>query len=961
MFKRIGLILAAAGALGAVAVAQTTSSTKTISNFATATYIDQFGQPQVTTSNTAITVIAQVYAINVIPNTVSATGAFGPTDATNFTGAPAATNDEQALAGATTNFGYTITNPGNGADIYNLAVSLDPTNNASPLTNTVIYLDSNGNGQVDPGENTVTSVNVPEGGSVKIVVSVDVPSSATNGTVYKLDLVGVSQNSVAALDRNNLSRVTVVNDAILDLNKAAAGPDVNNQITYTISGSNTGNQAAKSRPGIVVISGTNAGTYNGILISDPVPANTTYVQSSASSTSGAALVRTVYSTAATGNAWSFDQPASGVLRVGLLMLPRSPITDPLNTGTISSNVPQTGINVTYSLSFKVSVNAGVAAGSTVTNTATIDYRLNNGTTDRTNTASTTSTVAIARGVNLTPAAVTSYTDPVTGKSFTYTNGADSQTVASAPMNTVVTFVNTVTNNGNANDTFNITLDATSNLPAGSTVAFYQSDGVTPLSSGVNLNAGISTNIVVKVTLPAASVPVGAPFNAVIRATSVSSATTTDLTTNTITALTSGLGVTLLNNDSSTTTVPPAGTSSAAVTPSTNPGTTVNYPLVVNNTGASSDNFNLTATGVGLPSGAIVQFFADANGDGIPDSGSPIANTGPVAAGGYAQIVAVVTIPANAAPQTGSTTTRPIVFTATSTSNAATSATQVNSLTINAVNAISFVTNAFGSVTSPGTVLYTHTLTNNGNENITSLQVAPAAGSALFTYTVYLDSNGNGVIDTGEPVLNNGATLSTPIAPNAQIAVIVQVSADPGIASGGAPEQRVITATATFASNGTASASVQDTTNVVSGTLSVNKTAAVNALNTDGKVRPRSLVSNQALSEITYTITVGNNGGGSATNVVVTDAVPLYTDFKFGSASVTGCPSGAICAVEYSTDGGSTWSTTAPADTNSNGLSDAGDAARVTHLRVRVLNTGSTPVDAFPSGTTMTLVFAVSVR
>jgi hypothetical protein len=107
--------------------------------------------------------------------------------------------------------------------------------------------------------------------------------------------------------------------------------------------------------------------------------------------------------------------------------------------------------------------------------------------------------------------------------------------------------------------------------------------------------------------------------------------------------------------------------------------------------------------------------------------------------------------------------------------------------------------------------------------------------------------------------------------------------------------------------------------------------------------------------------VTNVGSAPVTNVVVTDAVPTYTDFKFGSASVTGCPSGAVCAVEYSTDGGSTWSLTAPADTNTNGYSDAGDAARVTHIRVRVLNTGSTPVNAFPSGTVLTILFTVSVR
>jgi trimeric autotransporter adhesin len=978
MFKRIGIAAVTAALLFGTALAQSATPAGTqIQNQASATYTDASGQAQVATSNLAITVVQQVYAINITPNTQSATGAFGPTDPSNFTGVPASTNDDQALGGANDNFAYTILNPGNGADTYTLTVVLDPAN-TTPLTGVTVYNDANGNGQVDAGDTVITgwnagtltgTVSVPANGNTKVVVSVNVPSIAA-GTAFKLDLTGVSSGGATITDKNNLSRVTVVSDAILDLNKAAAGPDASGQITYTINGSNTGNQAAKSRPGIVVITGTNPGTYNGVLIADTIPAGTTYVQNTTSGSAGSPLALVVYSTTASGTAWSFDQPASGVLRVGLLMLPASPIATATNTSATSTTTVPTSAN--YSLSFKASVNAATASGSSILNTSTIDYRRTNGTTDQTTTSNQTTSIApTTRSVGVgpngfatgNPGAITGYTDPVTGRSFTYTgsgtgapvNTTDTQAVPSQRMNTTVSFVQSITNTGNANDVFNITLDASSNLPVGSSVAFYLSDGATPLSSGIALSAGASTNFVVKVILPAVAAPVtGAPFNAVIKATSQADSTKTDITTDRITALTDGLGVTLVNNDTSAGTTPPAGTSATPITLTTTPGGSVNYPLVVTNTGAATDTFNLTASGAGLPSGATVQFFIDANGDGLPDNATPIGNTGPVSAAAYLQLVAVVTVPASASPQTAVSFT----FTATSTDNATTQATQADALTVSAVNSFAFSPNRSGTITSPGTLVYSHAVTNNGNSNLTALQIAPTGGIAGFGYQFYVDANNNGVIDAGEQQISATAatTLTTALAPGASISILVQVSASSGIPSS-TVETKTLTATGTFASGGTSNVSVVDTTTVVAGNLQVTKSAST------ATVKPRTLltVGNYAQSEITYTINAQNIGSAAISNVVVLDPIPQYTDFKFGTVTVTGCPSGATCAIEYSTDNGATWTATAPTDTNANGYSDAADTSHVTNLRVRITNASSTPVNAFVPGSNVTIVFTVSVR
>lgn len=981
MFKRIGIAATIAALLFGTAFAQSATPAGTqIQNQASATYTDATGQPQVATSNLAITVVQQVYAINITPNTQSATGNFGPTDATNFTGVPASTNDDQALGGANNNFGYTILNPGNGADTYTLSVVLDPANAGAPLTGVTVYNDANGNGQVDAGETVITGWNagtltgtvaVPANGSARVVVSVTVPSGAA-GTAYKLDLTGVSSGGASIVDRNNLSRVTIVSDAILDLNKGATGPDASNQITYSISGSNTGNQAAKSRPGIVVITGTNAGTYNGVLIADVVPTGTTYVQNSASGSAGSPLALVVYSTAATGTAWSFDQPASGVLRVGLLMLPASPIATATNTSATSTNTVPTSAN--YSLSFKASVNAATAAGSSILNTATIDYRRSNGTTDQTVTSNQTTSIAptlrsVALGPNgfasgnPTAAGIAGYTDPVTGKAFTYTgsgtgaptNTTDTQAVPSQRMNTTVSFVQSITNTGNASDTFALSLDASSNLPASTSVAFYLSDGVTPLSGNIALAANASTNVVVKVSLPAVAAPItGAPFNAVIKATSQSDTTKTDLTTDRITALTDGLGVTLRNNDSSTATVPPAGTTAVSSTLTANPGGSATYPLVVTNTGAATDTFNLSASGAGLPSGATVQFFIDANGDGVADNATPIGNTGAISAAAYVQIVAVVTVPATATPQTAVGFT----FTATSTDNASTSDTQADALTVSAVNNFSFNPNRSGTITSPGTLIYAHSITNNGNSNITALQIAPSGGGAGFGYQVFIDANNNGSVDAGEQQISpSGATtLTTAITPGTTVNLLVEATAAAGIPSS-TVDTKILTATATFGSGGTSTASVTDTTTVVAGNLQVSKTAST------ATVKPRGLLTaaNYSQSEITYTITAQNIGSASISNVIVFDPIPQYTDFKFTTVTVTGCPTGATCVIEYSTDNGGTWTATAPTDTNANGYSDSADASRVTNIRVRITNAASTPVNAFTPGSSVTITFTVSVR
>jgi trimeric autotransporter adhesin len=511
----------------------------------------------------------------------------------------------------------------------------------------------------------------------------------------------------------------------------------------------------------------------------------------------------------------------------------------------------------------------------------------------------------------------------------------------------VTFVNTVRNTGNTTQTFNISVQS---VTAGYSAALYQSDGATGLGSGVTLAPGADYNVVVKLTIPAGSTPSAtANVTAVIKS---DAGTSSDITTDILTAITSGQSVDIRNNDNLTTTVPLTGTTNTPIAITTNPGTTVYYPLTVQNTGVVNDTYALTTTG--LPSGSTVAYYLDTNGDGLPD-GAPITSTAVLSPLQILQLVAVVTVPANAAPATAA----PISFTTTSNSNPTSTDTIVNTLTINAINSLLFTPDRNSSITSPGTVVYLHTLTNNGNSSAT-ISLTPGAGLAGFTYLIYRDNGTTpGVIDAGDTLVYDGTSPTTfALAAGASTPILVQVSAVAGLADA-TTDARLITASGTF-SAGSATATVTDTTKIVLGKLDLQKTA--NTTTAFPRTAPGVAAST---SEITYTIVATNLGSGGLSNVIVFDPIPTYTDFKFGSASVTGCPVGSTCTIEYSINGGTTWSATAPADSNttgtSNGYSDNQDATRVTNIRVVVTNATSTPVNLFPAGAAITITFTVSVR
>ncbi len=105
------------------------------------------------------------------------------------------------------------------------------------------------------------------------------------------------------------------------------------------------------------------------------------------------------------------------------------------------------------------------------------------------------------------------------------------------------------------------------------------------------------------------------------------------------------------------------------------------------------------------------------------------------------------------------------------------------------------------------------------------------------------------------------------------------------------------------------------------------------------------------TDLTYTATITNSGGGDAVTVVVVDTLPGQVDFKVGSV-VSNLPVGV--SVEYSNDGGSTW-TYVPASGACG--APAGYDRCVNRIRWRLLSN----LSAIPPNNTGTVEFVARIR
>jgi uncharacterized repeat protein (TIGR01451 family) len=919
-----GLVLLVLG----TALAMTPAGTQ-IQNQASASYIDSAGQPRTTTSNLVVTVVQQVYSFTITP------------DGTE-TDPPGPGQIKTALPGAQVIFNYVVKNTGNGTDTINL--STDPGTTGFTLGSPNIYLDTNCNGNLDAGETTsITSVTLGTGQQACVIVTATVPAGATSGQYGNLNLVGTSYAGTPAdptddvVDNDNWARAVATNQAALTASKSASpigSVAPNSDITYTISGSNTGGSAARG------VNVTGLGT--GILISDTIPTGLE-VSTMPTGSAGAGTVQIVYST--DGTTWApltssvLPLTGNGTIAVGMFIS---------GTGAFFP------VGAGYTFSFVAKVPTSASPGTSYTNSATVHY--NDGTADRTVTTNTTTntvpiTYNVAVGPYEHPTGAPTGTGSYTVGGYTITRSGDQQTIASVNSGTTVIFRHTLKNtSSNAADSFTLSF---SGAPTSWACGLVADDLTTPISGPVGpVAAGGTLDFALKCQVPATYTSSTAT-TITITATSVGDPSKSDTTTDVVSAVADGFrfdlyggltapydvgkttdGLTHTSDDTS------GSRPSISATPA-NPGASVTYRLRVENRNPNSqaDNYLLLVQPVRpLPPDSppyfsdlvdSVLFYADANDDGIPD-GAPISNTGPVNFGDTFKYLAVVTLKANAAPVSVG-----FNFAAQSTASASEGLDWVYAqIDVNLVAQVTLDPDRSGTVTSPGTIQYTHTLTNNSNTGL-SCYVGGNGGSYGWTYQY--STNGTdwygalGNVSVGA----NGGTQTI------YVRVLVPAGEPIGRTDVNTVQARcfVTYPSDPLATTPDAQDTATETTTIVGGELRLQKSVD-KATASPGET-------------LTYTIVAENIGTGNLTNVKISDPIPAYTTFVSVSASATGFPSGSV--IFYSTDG-TTWSTTAPSSVPTGGTvyvavntSDIDGPNQITNA------------DIMPPGAKITIILVVQVQ
>jgi len=905
----------------ALAWAHGTPAGTEIRNQASASYIDSSGLPQTTTSNEVITVVQPVYGLDIQPD---------GSDENN----PGQV--KHMLPAGTVYFNWTVKNTGNTTDTFSLSYT-QGNSNQFDFDVRGLYHDANCNGQIDPGESTVTSVTLAADESTCIIMEAKADPIPSNNQYANINLEGESAHDQSVNDTNNWARAIATEDAILDASKSASpGSDVapGDTITYTVRGANIGGSAAYA----VAVSGV---TDTGILVEDAVPEHTK-VTAMPTGVAGAGTGILYVKSVDGGQSWSLlqqgDLPiagdAQGNHRIGMLIK---------GAGDFFTRGAQ------YEFRFSVTVDAGVAAGVDIANTASVKYDNDGNSSNGSQTAHTNTThnrvapsYSVANGPNGDPDADGSgfdgsYTDP-TGTTWHYaetTGDPDDAEKITDPVygGDTVYFKNTLQNTGNSSDSYDLSI---SGVPTGWTCQVMAADGTTPLANPVGpVAAGTTLDYVVRCSIPATFTS-QADTRLTVTATSVNDPNdppASNATHDVVPPVSSGYAVDIAKDrasgDNNANNDNPDGQT-------VDPGVTAYYGFEVANTGQNPDTYNLSAAVTGIP-GATTTIYPDPDCDGVLDNPAPapVTDTGLIEAGKKECFVLAVDVPDGTAPSVQNfqdPNDDNVTITATSNADPSVSDEVSADLEVNLKAEITFTPDRNGTVTSPGTIVYTHTLTNNGNADA-SVSFS-GSGSTHPTWTYQISTNGGA---SWTSVGGAAVNLAKGDSKEIQIRVIV-----PDGEPIGAVDAVQITASASYSANGinaNDSASVTDTTTVVGGDLrlekQVDKTAAKPGEN------------------LTYTITATNIGTADLKQVIISDPLPGYTSFVSVSAS-TDISGGTVV---YSTDG-SAWSTSAPTSLSVGGA-----------IYVAVDTTGPdtngdyqiTADDVMPPGASITITFVVRVQ
>ncbi|MFT4172801.1 MAG: hypothetical protein QM639_09600 [Rhodocyclaceae bacterium] len=513
---------------------------------------------------------------------------------------------------------------------------------------------------------------------------------------------------------------------------------------------------------------------------------------------------------------------------------------------------------------------------------------------------------------------------------------DTNTVASVAAGDTAVFDQWVHNTGNAVDAINITdvspgTGGGTAFPAGTVFRLYKADGSTPLSDtngdGIfdtgPIQAGQNVKIVVKAQLPPTT-PVAAAqtWTVTVTATSVGDGTQKDATRNILQAVTgslvdltnsaTGLGTGAANDDVG---IGPSAAPTSVL--QAKPGDTVAFPLFVKNSDTAAVTYNLAASSTAsfpgtLPAGWTVKFIATAGTCAPTD---PAITTLAVAANAQGDFKACVTAPATAPAGIQ----QAIFFQVRGTTIGGKLAvdTKYDAVTILAASATASITltpDNNGQVAPGGSVAYAHTLNNTGTAvctgtyTLTTAFVNPADAAAGWTTSVYLDVNGDGLLDGGDTLVTGAITPAGGYGPGSVQKLLVKVFA-PGGALAGATSAVNVTVTFTPALPGDpvcGPATAKDTSTVITGQIRLTKTQA-HHIGCTGPLpttfSAQGITGAKPGDCIVYEVVATNQGAANVTNLMIHDSVPAFTSLNGAvqPAAGTQCTSSGVTPALAATD------------------------------------------------------------
>ncbi|MBI4751829.1 MAG: DUF11 domain-containing protein, partial [Acidobacteria bacterium] len=672
-------------------------------------------------------------------------------------------------------------------------------------------------GLLRSGETVNTSIGaLPAGKSVTVRFDVTIDNPPTAGTAQVCNQGTVSGGNFSNVVTDDPDVAGVANSTCTQLDAAnlavtkSDAPDpviAGSNITYTVNFTNNGPSSA-----------------NTVTVTDAVPTNTTFVSA----------------TVTTGTGWSTSAPSVG------------------GTGNVVFSKASVANAETAVFTIVVQVGAGVAEGTTITNSATAaspkyDPNLTNNTGTTTTTVIRRADLAVTKSDSPDPVVVTNNLTYTINFTNNGPNSADTVTVTDGvPTNT--TFVSATVTTGSGWGTSAPSVGGTGNV-------------VFSKASVANGETAVFTIVV--------NVNGSTPNGTTITNTATAASTTTDP----VGGNNSGTATTTVNTQAD-----------LAVTKSDSPdpviaGNNITYTVNFSNSGPG-DATTVTVTDA-VPTNTTFVSASVTTGTGWSTSAPSVGGTGnvvfskaTVTNGETAVFTIVVKVNANAA--NGSTITNTATAGATTSDPVSGNNSGMATTTVNTSADLSVTkSDSPDPVTAGNNVTYTVNFTNNGPSDAQTVTVTDGVPtnttfvSASVTTGTGWSTSSPSVGGTGNVVFSKATVAASETA---VFTIVVKVNSN--TASGATITNTATAATATTDPTGGNNSATATTTVNTSADLSVSKSDSPDPV-TGG-------------NNLTYTVNFSNNGPSDAQTVTVTDGVPTNTTFV--SATVTT---------------GTGWSTSAP--------------------------------------------------